>query len=91
NTIYDQTGWFKDKECWAELIDGLGREQIAKTEKLMGLAEWSGAVKTLIGRSSVFLLLQRIHHFAILLDNNGNLHVNAHVFLLTTRWPNRKE
>ena len=87
NTIYDSTGWFKDKACWKELIDGLREECLAIPERLSGLAEWSSGAKTLIGRSGPFLLLQRIHHFEIVLTEDGVAQVNAYVFLLMARWP----
>lgn len=86
NTIYDDTGWFKDKECWSKLIDGLREEGLASSEKLPQLDKWSFAAKPLLGRSGPLLLLQRIHHFAIMLDADGMHRVNAHVFLLLTRW-----
>ena len=87
NTIYDRTGWFKDKASWTELIDGLREERLAVPEKLSGLAEWSSGAKTLMGRSGPFLLLRRIHHFAIVFTADGIDQVNAYVFLLMTRWP----
>ena len=86
NTIYDDTGWFKDKECWNKLIDGLREEGLASSEKLPQLDKWSFAAKPLFGRSGPLLLLQRIHHFAIMLSADGMHKVNAHVFLLLTRW-----
>ena len=89
NTIYDHTGWFKDKGCWTELIEGLREERLAVPEKLPELAKWSSGAKTLFGRSGPFLLLQRIHHFAIVLTGDGVEQVNAHVFLLMSRWPSR--
>lgn len=90
NTIYDHTGWFKDKGCWTELIDGLREERLAVPDKLPGLAEWSFGAKTLFGRSGPFLFLQRIHHFAIALTGDGIGQVDAYVFLLMSRWPRRK-
>ncbi|MYB33825.1 MAG: hypothetical protein F4X92_01575 [Gammaproteobacteria bacterium] len=90
NTIYDQTGWFKDKECWIDLMNGLREEQIAVPEKLKGLTGWSATMKTLMGCSGLLLLLQRIHHFAIVINGDGELQVNAYLFLLTARWPNSK-
>ena len=89
DTIYDRTGWFKDKECWTELIDGLRGEGLAVPEKLSGLNEWSSGAKTLFGRSGPFLLLQRIHHFAVVLTGDGVEQVNAHVFLLMSRLSGR--
>lgn len=89
DTIYDRTGWFKDKECWTELIDGLRGEGLAVPEKLSGLNEWSSGARMLFGRSGPFLLLQRIHHFSIVLTRNGVEQVNAHVFLLMSRLPRR--
>lgn len=86
NTIYDDTGWFKDKGCWSKLIDGLREEGLASPEKLPQLDQWSFAAKPLFGRSGPLLLLQRIHHFAIMLSTDGTHRVNAHVFLLLTRW-----
>lgn len=89
NTIYDDTGWFKDKGCWSKLVDGLREERLASPEKLPELDKWSFAAKPLFGRSGPLLLLQRIHHFAIVLDADGMPRVNAHVFMLLTRWARR--
>lgn len=86
NTIYDDTGWFKDKGCWNRLIDGLRKADLADPEKLSELDAWAFAAKPLFGRSGPLLLLQRIHHFAILLEAGSTPKVNAHVFLLLTRW-----
>lgn len=88
-TIYDHTGWFKDKTCWTELLDGLRGEGLAVPAKLSGLDEWSCGTKTLMGRTGLLLLLQRIHHFAIILNEEGIEQANAHVFLLLTRMPGR--
>lgn len=89
DTIYDHTGWFKDKACWTELVDGLGEEGLAAPEKLPGLDEWSSGAKTLMGRAGLLLLLQRIHHFAIVLNEEGIEQVYAYVFLLLTRMSGR--
>ena len=86
NTIYDDTGWFKDKGCWSTLIDGLREEGLASSQKLPELEKWSFVAKPLFGRSGPLLLLQRIHHFAILLGTDGMHRLNAHVFFLLTRW-----
>jgi len=86
DTIYDRAGWFKDKACWAGLIDGLGAESLAVPEKLAELANWSMAARTLFGRAGIFLLLQRIHHFALAFGEDGAVgRVNAHVFMLMSR------
>ena len=89
DTIYDHTGWFKDKACWTELIDGLREEGLAVPEKLPGLDEWSSGAKTLMGRAGLLLFLQRIHHFAIVLNEKGVEQVYAYVFLLLTRMSGR--
>ena len=89
DTIHDRTGWFNDKGCWAELIDGLREERLADPDKLPGLAEWSSGAKTLFGRSGPFLFLQRIHHFAVTLTGHGVERVDAYAFLLMTRRPRR--
>ncbi len=86
NTIYDDTGWFKDKTCWTELMDALAQENLALPEKLAGLAEWTSGAKPLIGRSGPLLLLQRIHHFSIVLSKDGVEQVNVYLFLLMARW-----
>lgn len=86
STIHDDTGWFKDKGCWNPLLDGLRAEGLASPQKLPELEKWSFAAKPLFGRSGPLLLLQRIHHFAILMDANGTHRLNAHVFFLLTRW-----
>lgn len=86
NTIYDDTGWFKDRDCWSALIDGLREEGLASPKKLPELERWSFAAKPLFGRSGPLLLLQRIHHFAVLLGADGMQRLNAHVFFLLTRW-----
>lgn len=86
DTIYDDTGWFKGKRWWSQLIDGLREEGFASPEKLPELERWSFAAKPLFGRSGLLLLLQRIHHFSFVLDGDGMRQINAHVFLLLTRW-----
>jgi len=85
NTIYQSSGWFKDRECWMHLMEGLREEGLAQPDHLSGLTDWSSGAKALFGRSGPLLLLQRIHHFAFLLESDGSLRVNAHVFLLVTR------
>jgi len=86
DTIYDRAGWFKDKACWTALVDGLGAESLAIPEKLAELAYWSMAARTLFGRAGVFLLLQRIHHFALAFGEDGGVgRVNAHAFMLMSR------
>ena len=90
NTIYDDTGWFKDKRCWTELMDALRKEHLAVSEKLTGLSEWAFGAKPLIGRSGPLLLLQRIHHFSIVLSEDGVEQVNAYMFLLMARWPRQR-
>lgn len=87
NTIYDHTGWFKDKACWTGLIDGLRKECLADPDSLSGLAEQSFGAKPLLGRSGLLLLIQRIHHFTVVLNGDDVEQVNAHVFLLMARWP----
>ncbi len=89
NTIYDHTGWFKDKGHWTDLIDGLREERLAIPEKLPGLAEWSSGAKMLFGRSGPLLFFKRIHHFAIVLTADGVERVDAYVFLLMSRLPRR--
>ena len=86
NTIHDDTGWFKDKDCWSTLIDGLREEGLASSQKLPELEKWSFAAKPLFGKSGPLLLMQRIHHFAILPGADGVHRLNAHVFFLLTRW-----
>ena len=88
-TIYDDTGWFKERECWKDLMVGLSEEGLADAEKLPELEKWSFAAKPFFGRSGLLLLLQRIHHFAIAADDGDMGRVHAHVFLLLTRWPRR--
>ncbi len=88
-TIFDDTGWFKDRDCWTGLIDGLLKEGLADPGKLREMNDWSFAAKPFLGRSGLFLLLQRIHHFAIVIDSKGWTRVNAHAFLLLSRWPRR--
>ena len=85
-TIRDNTGWFKDRDCWTGLIDGLLKEGLADPGNLPELNNWSFAAKPFFGRSGLLLLLQRIHHFAIVVDGEGRSRVNAHVFLLLSRW-----
>lgn len=86
STIHDDTGWFKDRGCWNPLLDGLRGEGLASPRKLSELEKWSFAAKPLFGRSGPLLLLQRIHHFAVLLGADGTHRLNAHVFFLLTRW-----
>lgn len=88
-TIRDKTGWFKDRDCWTGLIDGLLKEGLADPGKLPELNKWAFAAKPFFGRSGPLLLLQRIHHFAIVVDGEGRSRVNAHVFLLLSRWRRR--
>ncbi len=87
NTIRDNTGWFKDKDCWASLIDGLHGEGLAIPGKLSGLAERASSVKPLFGRSGPLLLLQRIHHFTARLAGGDVERVDACMFMLLSRWP----
>ncbi len=91
DTIYDRKGWFKDRECWTAFIDGLREERLAVPAKLPGPAPWSFGASMLFGRSGAFLLLQRIHHFSIVLTRNGAEHVRAHVFVLMCRLPPRQK
>ncbi len=88
-TIYDDEGWFKDKRCWTDLMGGLHDEGFADPGKLSALNEWAFSVKPFLGRSGLLLLLRRIHHFAIVTDDEGGRRINAHVFLLLSRWPHR--
>ncbi len=87
NTIRDNTGWFKDKDCWTSLIDGLHGEGLAIPGKLSGLAERASSVKPLFGRSGPLLLLQRIHHFTARLAGGEVERVDACMFMLLSRWP----
>lgn len=89
NTIHDETGWFKDRECWNELIDALRKERLADAERLAKLEAWPSGARMLYGRSGPFALLQRIHHFAVTLAGDGSLALDAHAFLLLTRLPRR--
>ena len=86
-TIYDDTGWFKEKGSWSKLMDGLREEGFADPTKLPELNNWSFSAKPIFGRSGILLLLQRIHHFAIMVNGEGVRRMNAHVFFLLSRWP----
>ena len=88
-TIHDDEGWFKDKRCWTDLMGGLHDEGFADPGKLPELNKWAFSAKPFLGRSGLLLLLQRIHHFAIVADDGGGRRINAHVFLLLSRWPRR--
>ncbi|MCY4264730.1 MAG: hypothetical protein OXE78_07730 [Gammaproteobacteria bacterium] len=86
-TIYDPTGWFKDKHCWTALLNGLAAGSLLVPDKLAELTRWSMGTRTLIGRSGLLLLLQRIHHFALAFGSDGEIkYVNAHVFMLLNQW-----
>ena len=87
NRMYDHQGWFKDKLHWTNLMNGIHREGFGVPEKLSELAAWSYGTKTLFGRSSPFVVLQRIHHFKFVLTEDRIHRVNGHVFLLMCRWP----
>ena len=89
NTIHDETGWFKDKGCWNELIGALRKERLAHAELLAKLEDWPSGARMLFGRSGPFVLLQRIHHFAVTLAGDGSVALDAHAFLLLTRLPRR--
>ncbi len=89
DTIYDSTGWFKDKACWTQFIESLHKEGLAVAQKTLGggLTD-SSAEKMLFGRSGLFLLIQRLHHFTIALNDKGAVsQVSAFVFMLMARWP----
>ena len=87
NRMYDHQGWFKDKQYWTPLMDGIRREGFAVPEKLSELATWSSGAKTLFGKSGPFVVLQRIHHFKFVLTEDRIHRVNGHVFLLMCCWP----
>ncbi len=87
NRMYDHQGWFKDKQYWTALMDGIRREGFADPEKLSELAKWSSGAKTLFGKSGPFVVLQRIHHFKFVLIEDRIHRVKGHVFLLMCRWP----
>ncbi len=87
NRMYDHQGWFKDKQYWTALMDGIRREGFADPEKLSELATWSSGAKTLFGQSGPFVVLQRIHHFKFVLTEDRIHQVNGHVFLLMCCWP----
>ena len=89
NTIYDETGWFKDRGCWNGFIDALRRERLADAERLAELEAWPSGARMLFGRSGPFVLLQRIHHFAVALAGDGSMRLSVHAFLLLTRLPRR--
>lgn len=86
NRMYDQQGWFKDKGYWTGLMDGLCAEGLAAPQKLSELAAWSSGAKTLFGRSGPFVVLQRIHHFKLVLAEDRVQQVNGYVFLLMCSW-----
>lgn len=86
NTMYESTGWFKDKRHWTTLIDGLREEGLGVGEKLSALAEWSAGEKMLFGKSGPFVLLQRIHHFKLVLTGDRLEQVKAYVFMLMGSW-----
>ena len=85
DTIYDSTGWFKDEKCWDQLIDALRKERLVDSDRLSGLTAATGA-KIIFGRSGSFALLKRIHHFAFELNRDDLVQVNAHLFILVTRY-----
>ena len=87
NRMYDHQGWFKDKQYWTALMDGIRREGFADPEKLSELANWSSGAKPLFGKSGPFVVLQRIHHFKFVLTDDRIHRVNGHVFLLMCCWP----
>lgn len=82
NRMYDHQGWFKDKQYWTALIDGMREERFAVPEKLAELAKWSSGAKILFSRSGPFVVLQRVHHFKFVLTGDRIDRVNGHVFLL---------
>ncbi len=82
NRMYDQQGWFKEKGYWTAFLDGLREEGLAVPEKLSALAAWSSGAKTLFGRSGPFVVLQRIHHFKVVVAGDRIQQVNGYVFLL---------
>ena len=89
NTIRDNTGWFKDKDCWTRLIGGLHEEGLAVPGKLSNLAKHATSVKPLFGRSGPLLLLQRIHHFTARLVGDDVERIDACMFMLLSRWPHK--
>ncbi|MCY4231907.1 MAG: hypothetical protein OXF26_13740 [Alphaproteobacteria bacterium] len=82
NSMYEREGWFGEKLFWSPLMDGLRREGLAVPEKLSELAKWSSGSRILFGRSGPFVVLQRIHHFKLILTENRLHRVKGHVFLL---------
>ena len=82
NRMYEHRGWFKEKLYWSALMDALRQEGLAVPEKLSELAKWSSGAKTLFGRSGLFVVLQRIHHFKFVLTEDRIHQVKGHVFLL---------
>ena len=87
NTMYDHQGWFKDKQYWNALIDGIREERLVVPEALSELAKWSSGAKPLFGRSGPFVVLQRIHHFKFVLTEDRIEQVNGYGFLLMCCWP----
>ena len=78
----DPQGWFKDKQYWTALIDGLREERLAVPEKLSELAKWSSGAKLLFGRSGPFVVVQRVHHFKVVLTEDRLHQIKGYVFLL---------
>ncbi|MCY3880199.1 MAG: hypothetical protein OXF74_13600 [Rhodobacteraceae bacterium] len=87
DTIHDRGGWFKDRNCWAILVDTLGDEGIAVPARLSRLVDWSSGAQLLFGRSGPLLLLKRIHHFSITIEGSRMVKVKAHLFMLLSHLP----
>ena len=82
-SFYAQEGqWLKDIRHWLPLIDGIGEDGLAVTEKLSALTDdWSG-MDTLIGNAGSFVHLRGIHHIKFSITGDRLEQVKAYVFLL---------
>lgn len=76
------TRWVMDAEPWMGIIDGLSRSGLVVPEKLSALTgSWTG-VETVLGRSSLLLVVRGIHHFKTTLVGDHFKEAKAYVFCL---------
>ena len=77
-----EADWLKDIRPWKALIEEIGEQGLAVSERLSALAEsWPGS-EMLFGKTGPFLHMRGIHHFELGMTGGEFDQVKAYAFLL---------
>ena len=74
--------WLDSPSYWTAFIESMRNQQLAVSEKLSALANWSSGSELLFGKSGKYVLIRGVHHVKLVMSGDRIEQVKAYVFLL---------